>query len=431
MPLSRSSRWTFSRPNANSKLQWPAAISLLAAIFLGGIATADQPADTATDDSLVEVLNRVEAEGVGHTEAMKTMSAQPKSTDVSTSQLFATLNSMSDAKPRAKNWLRLLASQQIEAAESNATTEADTRALNEDLLSFFNERAHDGDARYLIYRHLVDRAPQRREPLLEQAVDDPFIPLRYLAIQRELDLAEELEGEDAIEAYLRLLPLARHPDHLRDITASLKQLDRPVQLAKQLAMIMQWQVIAPFGNKDSEGFDQVYEVETKYTDSPLDTELTNQSFAAKSASANAGETGAAEPSGDMLDWQSLATEDNAGMVDLNPTYDNAKDAIAYAVCFFELPEGETTDVQARLGCINANKAWVNGKPILSNEVYHSGSSIDQYVSNCQLRPGLNSVLLKICQNNQTQPWAQDWHFQFRLTDSTGRGIPVTVVNVAP
>lgn len=424
MPLPRLSRRTFSPSVASPHFILPVAFPLLLSmVSVGNIALADQPSDT-TNSSLVDVLNRVQAEGVGHSAAMKAMSAQPKSTEVSPSQLFATLKSMSEAEPRAKNWLRLLASQQIEAAKSNAATAKQLSSLREDLLAFFNDRSHDGDARYLIYRHLVDQDPERRETLLEQAVDDPFIPLRYLAIQREMKLAEQLEGEEAIEAYLELLPLARHPNHLREITASLKKLDRPVQLAKQLAMVTQWQVIAPFGNKDSKGFDHVYDVETEYAESPFDRELVKQSFEAATPGGDDNQTG------DSLTWQTISTDDNAGSVDLNPTYDNAKDAVAYAVCFFELPEGETTDAQARLGCINANKAWINGQPVLSNEVYHSGSSIDQYVSNCQLRPGLNSVLLKICQNNQTQPWAQDWRFQFRLTDSTGRGIPVTVVNDA-
>ncbi|KLU05842.1 hypothetical protein RISK_002474 [Rhodopirellula islandica] len=391
-----------------------------------GIVFAAPPSATETiANRLVKTLNGVEAEGVGHAAAMELMSESLQATPVTTPQLFATLNSMAEANPRAKNWLRLLASQQIELADSKAKTGSTERSFDADLLTFFNDRTHDGDARYLVYRHLIDRDPERLETLLEQAVDDPFIPLRYLAIQRKLKLADDLEGENAIEAYLELLPLARHPDHLRDITGSLKKLDRPVQLAKQLAMIMRWHVIAPFDNQDSEGFDQVTDVETQYVDSPLDVELLDQSFAAKPSSGND-----PTPADEMLDWQPLATDDNAGMVDLNPTYNNAKEAIAYAVCYFELPEDETTDAQARLGSINANKVWVNGEPVLSNEVYHSGSSIDQYVSNCRLHPGLNSVLLKICQNNQTDPWAQDWHFQFRLTDSTGRGIPVTVVNAA-
>jgi hypothetical protein len=76
----------------------------------------------------------------------------------------------------------------------------------------------------------------------------------------------------------------------------------------------------------------------------------------------------------------------------------------------------------RLGCINANKVWVNGKEVMATEVYHSGSMLDQYIAKCELKKGTNRVLLKICQNEQTESWAQDWQFQFRLTDLTGKGL---------
>ncbi|WDQ19020.1 hypothetical protein [Rhodopirellula sp. P2] len=68
-------------------------------------------------------------------------------------------------------------------ADSNAKTNSTERSFEADLLTFFNDRTQDGDARHLVYRHLIDRDPERLETLLEQAVDDPFIPLRYLAIQ--------------------------------------------------------------------------------------------------------------------------------------------------------------------------------------------------------------------------------------------------------
>ncbi|WDQ19021.1 hypothetical protein [Rhodopirellula sp. P2] len=59
----------------------------------------------------MKTLNGVAAEGVGHAAAMELMSEPLQATSVTTPQLFATLNSMAQATPRAKNWLRLLASQ--------------------------------------------------------------------------------------------------------------------------------------------------------------------------------------------------------------------------------------------------------------------------------------------------------------------------------
>jgi hypothetical protein len=39
-----------------------------------------------------------------------------------------------------------------------------------------------------------------------------------------------------------------------------------------------------------------------------------------------------------------------------------------------------------------------------------------------LERGLNQVLIKVCQNEQTDDWAQDWVFQLRVCDDTGGGI---------
>ena len=91
---------------------------------------------------------------------------------------------------------------------------------------------------------------------------------------------------------------------------------------------------------------------------------------------------------------------------------------------FDVEQGGPAEV--RLGCINASKVWINGELIDANEVYHSGTRIDQYTAPCTLREGRNRVLLKICQNAQTESWAQDWQFQFRLTDPQGAALHPTM-----
>ncbi|MEL6898906.1 MAG: hypothetical protein AAFP90_22630, partial [Planctomycetota bacterium] len=83
--------------------------------------------------------------------------------------------------------------------------------------------------------------------------------------------------------------------------------------------------------------------------------------------------------------------------------------------------------QTRIGSATANKVWVNQQATTANEVYHSGSRIDQYIGDCQLKPGRNSVLIKTFQNAQTQPWAQVWDFQFRFTKPDGTPIRVEIV----
>ena len=42
--------------------------------------------------------------------------------------------------------------------------------------------------------------------------------------------------------------------------------------------------------------------------------------------------------------------------------------------------------------------------------------------NCFVAEGENEILLKVCQNEQTQSWTKQWEFNFRITDRTGSAI---------
>ena len=79
-------------------------------------------------------------------------------------------------------------------------------------------------------------------------------------------------------------------------------------------------------------------------------------------------------------------------------------------------------VDVRVGCICGCKFWLNGQLLGLSEVYHSGESIDQYRGSGVLKPGRNLVVIKVCQNNQPDKWAQDWHFQLRVCDAIGTAV---------
>ena len=79
----------------------------------------------------------------------------------------------------------------------------------------------------------------------------------------------------------------------------------------------------------------------------------------------------------------------------------------------------------------SGRAWraVEGQHVLSTrklvdsrEVYHSGSEIDQYVAQAELQAGVNQILVKVCENEQTESWAQDWKFQLRVCDRVGTAV---------
>ncbi len=46
-------------------------------------------------------------------------------------------------------------------------------------------------------------------------------------------------------------------------------------------------------------------------------------------------------------------------------------------------------------------------------MYHTGFPIDQYVGQGELQRGSNLILVKLCQNDQKEDWAQAWAFRLR------------------
>ena len=363
--------------------------------------------------ALVDALDQVGPGGVGHEAATAAMDQWLADDEPSIPRLRSVLDAMAGASPRAKNWLRLVASDLRNGLPDSAT-------LRPMLQTCFDDRTLDPHARYWSYRELIAIDESVEGSLLDRSRDDPSLPLRFLAIKKAIGDAKELEDEDAVSLLQAVLPLARHPDQLETISSQMSELGEDIELAEQLSMIRDWWVIAPFDNTNGVGFDSVYEVETQYTSAPMTPVSPDVVIA-----------GGKRP----LTWLRESTDDSVGELDLNPIFDNEKNAVAYAFCLVRLTAEDlngdsdgTNTFEARLGCICANEAWVNGTKVLSNRIYHSGSSIDQYVGACSLQPGINSVLVKICQNNQTQSWAQDWSFQFRLTDQTGRGIPFEILS---
>jgi hypothetical protein len=43
----------------------------------------------------------------------------------------------------------------------------------------------------------------------------------------------------------------------------------------------------------------------------------------------------------------------------------------------------------------------------------------------KLKKGANQILVKCCQNEQTETWTVEWEFQLRVCDATGTAILAT------
>ena len=97
-----------------------------------------------------------------------------------------------------------------------------------------------------------------------------------------------------------------------------------------------------------------------------------------------------------------------------------KQSTAYAYTTFE--SASEREAELRLGCKNAWKVWLNGKLLFARDEYHRGQRMDQYKLKCHLRKGRNEILVKCCQNEQTESWTVEWEFQLRVCDSGGTAI---------
>ena len=134
-----------------------------------------------------------------------------------------------------------------------------------------------------------------------------------------------------------------------------------------------------------------------------------------------------EKSGAKLRWTEFTTPDPYGVVDLNKALGAYKGVVAYAFAAVRSPRERP--VQVRVGSANAVQIFLNGQRLFAREEYHHGMRMDQHVAPATLKAGRNELLVKVCQNEQMEDWAQEWNLQLRLCDAVGEAVPFTVVSV--
>jgi hypothetical protein len=248
--------------------------------------------------------------------------------------------------------------------------------------------------------------PKLKESLLPHFLDDRSLELRRDAVESLLKKAKlstnDSQPKTIIDAYRTALNHARDLDQIDEASKQITDLGGKVDLPRHFGFLLDWHVIAPFDNTNAKGLDVDYSPEQD-ANRLIDSDATHEGKVPN------------------LKWKSTASEERFGIVDLNGIYpDKYKGAIAYAHTTFESSSAQ--NVQLRLGCINANKIWLNGKLLTRNNVYHANMMIDQYIVNAPLKKGTNRILLKIAQNEQEESWAQRWEFQLRVCDPNGTAV---------
>ncbi len=368
----------------------------LACLLLITVAAVALPHAYGNDstDQAIAALRTVGPEGAGFEAAIP---AAKQLRELPPSQIPTLLDGMNDVNPIAENWIRGVVFDLARKANGPPLAE---------LRKYVMDQSRNPIGRGLAMELIGKQAADQADELIAKCLDDPSLPLREMAVEQAIGQAVALSKADKNDAakrrYRQALTSARHPRQLSTILEALKKLGDDVKPAEAFSMIASWHSIAAFDNVDGVGFDAVYPPEAEFASTgKLDLSATYK-----------GKAG-------TISWQEVRASDE-GVVDLADAYNKEKGAVCYLYTEFE--SASHLPAQARLGCTNANKVWINAKEVTANKVYHSGSMIDQYIADFELKKGINRILLKICQNEQTEPWAQEWEFQFRITDVSGKGL---------
>ncbi|MFN0051745.1 MAG: hypothetical protein ACKV0T_06115 [Planctomycetales bacterium] len=351
-------------------------------------------ASAADLDDYLNEIKAVGAEGQGNAAAAKACRQVSAEKGAAIPKILAAFD---DANPLAANYFR-------NAVETIAQRELAKggKLPAAEIEKFIKETKHDPRARRLAFEILtrVDKsAPDR---LIPGMLNDPSVELRRDAVGRLIAQGnEQLDQEkkaEAKETFATALAGSRDDDQVQTIKKRLEELGEKVDLAQHFGFLRKWRVVAPFENTGGKGFATPYPPEAKVD---FDAQYEGKEE-------------------QKIGWSAVATDNEYGIVDLAKALASHKGAVCYAATEFVSDKQHTVDF--RLGTPNSWKVWLNGELLFAREEYHRGMSLDQYKMRGTLKPGKNLILIKVCQNEQTEEWAQRWQFQLRVCDATGTAI---------
>ena len=343
---------------------------------------------TSSVRDLVQPLVEIKKNGTGNKFAVH---AWPKVADLPTQHIPELLDAMNLANPLGDNWIR--------AAISKISDNRDSTLPIDEIIQFLNNYSNHADSRVEAFRIIQSSHPDRAELLIPGFLDDPVMALRREAVAKKLSAAkEETNKSDRINLYNDALSKAREVDQISEASKALKADGVNVNMRDLMGFVVNWQTIGPFDNTGRKGFNLVYPPEQKIN--------YNATYEGKN---------------DSVKWSPLSTNDELGLININEQYGEIKEVAAYA--HVQFASSKNTNVQFRIGSKNAWKLWVNGKLLFARDEYHRGKTrIDQFVIDGKLKAGNNDILIKVCQNEQTQSWTKQWEFNFRVTDQEGTAI---------
>lgn len=367
----------------------------IAACVLSGMlalegASAAAPAELSKH---IGVIQKVGPEGKGTAEAAKAFQALSAS---DASAVLPLLQAIEKSGPIARNWLRS-AVEVIVEREHKAGNSLPVAGLK----AFVLDRKQAPEARRLAFDLYSTIDQDGAFKMVPGFINDPSTELRRDAVAELIGRGKPLLDSNkaaATEIYRKALDAARDVDQIKEISKELKEgLGHSVDLQRHFGFLTNWQVVGPFHNNERGGFAAVFPPEKRVD--------LNASYQGKEGEVR---------------WQALQSDDEYGKVDINKPLGKLKEVTAFAYHVFEAEKAGPAEL--RLGCKNAWKVWHNGKLLFGRDEYHRGQRIDQYKMPIHLQKGKNTILVKLCQNEQKEKWTVEWEFQLRVCDATGTAI---------
>ena len=361
-------------------------------LALAGSGHANAPADIAKQISMIQAI---EPEGIGTREAAAAFQILSRT---GPSSLLPLLRAVEPSNAIARNWLRSA----IEVIAERQLASGGPLPV-ETLRAFVQDRRQSPAARRLAFDLLLSTDRENTEKLIPSFIDDPSNELRRDAVAQIITKGKGqlTENRDAAaRTYRQALDAARDVDQIQEIAKAFEEMGLQIDLPRHFGFLTDWHVVGPFHNIERAGFSEQF--------APEDNVDLKAAYRGKEKE---------------IKWQPVSTSDPYGKLDLNKPYGKLKEVTAYA--YHQFDSGEAREAELRLGCKNAWKIWLNGKLVFGRDEYHRGQRIDQYKMPVRLQKGPNTILVKICQNEQTQDGTVQWEFQLRVCDATGTAILAT------
>ena len=359
-----------------------------------GTASAFPPPVTSL---LLKTIQSVSAEGKGNEAARKAVELLSAS---SVEKLPDILAGFDQASPLAANYLRAV----VETIVDRQLADRKKLPVGQ-LEQVVKDAQRDPRARRLAYEVLLRVDKSAEDRIIPGMLLDSSPEFRRDAVARLIKQAEQKgpAKDEAIALNRKALSGATDEDQVKKIARALKKLGETVNLVEHFGFLTSWKIVGPFDNRDFIGFKKTYPPEEMID---LSAKLEGQK-------------------GDVT-WGDISTEHEFGIVDIAKSIAPHKGAVMYLTTEFNAKAAR--DVEFRFGTPNAWKLWVNGKLLFGRDEYHRGMAIDQYSVPAKLKAGRNVILLKLCQNEQEDSWAQRYQIQLRICDSTGIAVKTVAAN---